>query len=53
MMQEELWKFYLSFQGQAEEDWLPGSEDKGLKDHAQSDTLPQTRPYLLQQGHIY
>ena len=46
------WEFYLSFWRQLEEDWLPGTQDKVLKGHAHTGTLP-LRSHLLQQEHAY
>jgi hypothetical protein len=43
MVQEEL-RFYILFRSQTGEDWLPGSQEEGLK------SMP-TITHLFQQGH--
>ena len=50
VMAASCWEFYLLFQRQTGEDWYPQAASRNLS-KPYNDTLPPTRPHLLQQGH--
>jgi len=41
MWSQRSWEFHNFIRRQLGEDWLPGSQEEGLKAHTQSDTLSQ------------